>query len=62
MDYQEAWDELKDRLNKAAIELLKLESTYLSDLNNEEYLRIHSKLDGLKIAFEYRGNLQDCID
>jgi hypothetical protein len=51
MNYEEMWDELKERLEKAELEMLKLHNK--EGINSEERIRLLTKLQGLRIALEY---------
>lgn len=59
MDYKEAWIELKDRLEKAEIDLLALRSVTKDDTEHE---RISHKIFGLRIAQQYMMETEMSID
>ena len=49
--YKEKWDELKDRLEKAELELLQIRNG--NGCTPNEQVRLDTKLSGLRIAQEY---------
>lgn len=54
--YKENWEELKERLEKAELELLKIRNN--DKCSDEEQKRIDTKLSGLRIALEYMREME----
>lgn len=54
--YKEAFQELKERLNKAEAELIQLRDAQTG--TDAEYKRLNAKLSGLRIAIQYIRELE----
>ena len=54
--YKENWEELKERLEKAELELLKIRNN--DKCSDEEQKRLDTKLSGLRIALEYMREME----
>jgi hypothetical protein len=54
--YKENWEELKERLEKAELELLKIRNN--DKCPDEEQKRLDTKLSGLRIALEYMREME----
>ncbi len=57
MNYKEKWSELKERLKKAEMELLRMISKTRHNALEEK--RINAKMQGLRIAIEYMEELDE---
>ncbi|MCJ7837462.1 hypothetical protein MUB23_18955 [Cuneatibacter sp. NSJ-177] len=57
MNYKEKWSELKERLKKAEMELLRMISK--TRHNELEEKRLNAKMQGLRIAIEYMEELDE---
>ena len=56
MKYKENWEELKERLEKAELELLKIRNN--DKCSDEEQKRLDTKLSGLRIGLEYMREME----
>lgn len=54
--YKENWEELKERLEKAELELLKIRNN--DKCSDEEQKRLDTKLSGLRIGLEYMREME----
>ena len=55
-DYKENWEDLKQRLQKAELELLKIRNN--DKCSDDEQKRLDTKLSGLRIALEYMREME----
>ena len=60
MSYKELWTELKERLEKAELELLEI--TNNPKTATDEKQRVTHKLQGLRIAQEYMHEMKDLAE